>query len=76
LLTSDNSVASYESVGSEESFGNNILLTPLNYLLKVITHVSPPVSNVLHLWCICLMQWNVLTMDLKQSLSGHVQEML
>jgi hypothetical protein len=48
-LTNDNYIASEESFGSEESFATMFLLTPLNHLLKVITHVSPQASNVLHL---------------------------
>jgi hypothetical protein len=44
-LTNDNSITSEEYFGFEESF----LLTPLSHLLKVITHVSPQASTVLHL---------------------------
>jgi len=48
------------------------LPTPLNHLLKVTTHVSPQARNVLHLWCICLMKWNVLTMHFNPSWNGHI----
>jgi len=49
-LTNDNLVASEESNGLKNLLATMFLLTLLSHLLKVlITHVSPPASNVLHL---------------------------